>query len=189
MPESIQSKRLAWRLYFHWDLLSSLQQSFEQSKSPAKRILTKQPSLCGASPNHQYVSQISTLKSGQELTTREAVIVGCLPPFKTIISSKSGLSSYNYGSSGFNPNSYPNSYNRNASTRPTRRSHAASWSEVALPLQDRSTCQNLDNEIYEQNVHITGGQGSGAMQSKNSQGRVEDYELKGDIKMVKEFVS
>jgi hypothetical protein len=185
MPESIQSKRLVWRLYFHWDLLSSLQQSFEQSTSPAKRILTKQPSLCGASPNHQYVSQISILKSGQELTTREAVIVGCLPPFKTIISSKSGLSSYNYNSSGFNPNSY----NRNTSTRPTRRSNAASWSEVALPLQDHSTCQNLDNEIYEQNVHLTGGQESGAMQSKNSQGCVEDYELKGDIKMVKEFVS
>ncbi|KAJ5118463.1 hypothetical protein N7448_010170 [Penicillium atrosanguineum] len=112
-----------------------------------------------------------------------SVIVGCLPPFKTLISSKS-MGSYNYGSSNFNPNSY----NRNASARPTKRSHVASWSDVELPLQDRSTYQNPDIEIYEQNdVHITGGQVSGVMQPKNSQGSAEDYELKGDIKMVKEF--
>lgn len=95
------------------------------------------------------------------------------------------MGSYTYGSSGFNPDSY----NRNASTRPTKRSHTASWSEVALPLQDRSTYHNLDNEIYEQNVHITGGHESAASPPKNSQGSAEDYQLKGDIKMVKEFVS
>lgn len=113
------------------------------------------------------------------------MVVGCLPPFKTLISSKSGMGSYTYGSSGFNPDSY----NRNASTRPTKRSHTASWSEVALPLQERSTYHNLDNEIYEQNVHITGGQEPGASPPKSSQGSAGDYELKGDIKMVKEFVS
>jgi hypothetical protein len=94
------------------------------------------------------------------------------------------MGSYTYGSSNFNPNSY----NRNNSAKVTKRSHTTSWSDVALPLQDRSTYQNLDNEIYEQNdVHITGGQVSGAMQPKNSQGSVEGFELKGDIKMVKEL--
>ncbi|KAJ6111546.1 hypothetical protein N7523_007607 [Penicillium sp. IBT 18751x] len=113
-----------------------------------------------------------------------SVIVGCLPPFKTLISSKTGTSSYTYGSSNFNPNSY----NRNLSTRTTKRSHTTSWSDVELPLQDRSTFKLPGNEIYEQNdVHIIGGQAQTAMQPRNSQGSAEDDEFKGDITMVKEF--
>jgi hypothetical protein len=129
---------------------------------------------------------ISNTDSRTDSKKKKAVIVGCLPPFKTLISSKTGMGSYTYGSSNFTPNSYAR-YNP---AKVTKRSHTASWSDVALPLQDRSTYQNLDNEIYEQNdVHNTGGQVSRVMQPGNSQSSVEEFELKGDIKMVKEFVS
>lgn len=135
-------------------------------------------SICESISHSQFLSK--------KLITRKAVIVGCLPPFKTLISSKSGAGSYTYGSSNFNPNSY----NRNVSARTTKRSHTASWSDVELPLQDRSTYPNPDNDIYEQNdVHIIGGQVPGVMQSRNSRGSIEDDDSKGDIKMVKEFVS
>ncbi|KAJ5690207.1 hypothetical protein N7462_004599 [Penicillium macrosclerotiorum] len=112
-----------------------------------------------------------------------SMIVGCLPPFKSLISSKSTASQYAYGSSNFNANSY----DRSASTRAKKKTATASWSEVALPLQDRRAYQNLENDIYERNVHISGGQNMGASQPKNTRGPGSDDELSGDINMVKEF--
>lgn len=61
-----------------------------------------------------------------------AIIVGCLPPFRAIISTKPNINQSLYGSSG----ATPNSYDRNHSARGKHRSDAASWTEPSLPLHD-----------------------------------------------------
>jgi hypothetical protein len=43
--------------------------------------------------------------------------------------------------------------------------------------------------MYEQNVHISGRQDEGTLRSKGSPMAILEDELRGDIKMVKEFVS
>lgn len=111
-----------------------------------------------------------------------AIIVGCLPPFRAIISTKPNTNQSPYGSSG----ATPNSYDRNHSARGKHRSDAASWSESPLPLHDLGPYQNsLDYRTCAQDVYISGGQ----IPPNNVLHSAEEEALRGDIKMVQEFVS
>ncbi|OQD91498.1 hypothetical protein PENSOL_c052G06015 [Penicillium solitum] len=109
-----------------------------------------------------------------------SIIVGCLPPFRAIISTKPNTNQSPYGSSG----ATPNSYDRNHSARGKHRSDAASWSEPPLPLHDLGPYQNsLDYRTCAQDVYISGGQ----IPPNNVLHSAEEEALRGDIKMVQEF--
>ncbi|KAJ5566588.1 hypothetical protein N7535_008226 [Penicillium sp. DV-2018c] len=111
-----------------------------------------------------------------------SVVVGCLPPFRAIISNKSNAIISPYGSSGIKPSSH----DRNVSLRGNRHSDLVSWSEAPLPLQDRERPhQSLGHGMGTRDVHISGGRKSGI--SNNSQSRESVEELRGDIRMVQEF--
>lgn len=114
---------------------------------------------------------------------RSAMVVGCLPPFKSLIVSKSNASQYAYRPSTFNSNSYA------TPSLPKRKSAIAAWREDDVPLQDRRTYQNLDGDLYEQDVHISASRDEGIFRSKGSHVVVSEDEFGGNIKMVKEFVS
>lgn len=112
-----------------------------------------------------------------------AIVVGCLPPFRAIISTKPGFNRSPYGSSGTTPNSYDRNHSRGK-----HRSDTASWSEPPLPLQDLGPYQtNLHYRTCAQDVHISGGQRAGG--SNNVLRIASEEALTGDIKMVQEFVS
>ncbi|KAJ5364536.1 uncharacterized protein N7496_010249 [Penicillium cataractarum] len=110
-----------------------------------------------------------------------SMVVGCLPPFKSLIVSKSNASQYAYGPSTFNSNSYA------TPSLPKRKSAIAAWHEDDVPLQDRRTYQNLDGDLYKQGVHISGSRDEGVFRSKGSRAVVSEDEFRGNIKMVKEF--
>ncbi|KAJ5496541.1 hypothetical protein N7463_008528 [Penicillium fimorum] len=108
----------------------------------------------------------------------KAMLVGCLPPFRAIISKSPSISPYRYGFSSGNSAVYP------ASPRNKLRSTAANWSEVSLPVQGHRQYHNLDIEMSApQNVDINGVQvagHSGAPKEKLGRRNLE-------ITMIQEF--
>ncbi|KAJ5951955.1 uncharacterized protein N7479_010368 [Penicillium vulpinum] len=105
----------------------------------------------------------------------KAIIVGCLPPFRAIISKGPSSIQYRYGFSSGNSASHPIS--PHGKLRPT----TTNWSEVPLPVQDY---HNLDFEMHTpQAVHINGGQVGGHPNNPKDRPRRMDLE----IKMVQEF--
>jgi hypothetical protein len=116
------------------------------------------------------------------MTIEIAIIVGCLPPFRAIISTQPNTNQPPYGSS----RATPNSYDRNHSARGKHRSDAASWSEPPFPLHDLGPYQNnLDYRTCVQDVYISGGQ----ILPNNVLRCASEEAVMGDIIMVQEFVS
>ncbi|KAJ5463717.1 hypothetical protein N7475_008661 [Penicillium sp. IBT 31633x] len=96
-----------------------------------------------------------------------SIIVGCLPPFRAIISTKSNTTQSPDGSADIPPSSYDHIPSVGGKTR----SDAASCSQAPLPLQDLGPyTDNLDYGIHARDV-------------------ASQEELRGDIKMIQEFVS
>ncbi|KAJ5781250.1 hypothetical protein N7457_006410 [Penicillium paradoxum] len=111
-----------------------------------------------------------------------SIIVGCLPPFRAIISTKPSTTQSPYGSSG----GRPSSYDRNPSVHGKHRSDTASCGEAPLPLHDLGPFKSsLDYKTCARDVYISGGQNAGA--SRNTRRGAAEEELRGDIKMVQEF--
>jgi hypothetical protein len=109
-----------------------------------------------------------------------AIIVGCLPPFRAVISKGPNGTQYRYGFSSANSVSYP------ASSRVHLRSNTTNWSEAPLPVQDHRQYRNLDFEMNApKNVHLDGGEVAGRSKSPNEKLRARNLE----INMVQEFVS
>ncbi|KAE8415081.1 hypothetical protein BDV36DRAFT_311240 [Aspergillus pseudocaelatus] len=115
-----------------------------------------------------------------------SVIVGCLPPFKSFISRNSSTNQYPYGSSGYTGNRYDRSA---TSARKKRSLITTSLSEVPLPLEDMKSYRDLGYDSHRQNVHITGGVDGQDNLGNTSWFKMSDDEPRGEIRMVKEFVS
>ncbi|KAE8379182.1 hypothetical protein BDV26DRAFT_280461 [Aspergillus bertholletiae] len=113
-----------------------------------------------------------------------AVIVGCLPPFKSFISRNTSTKQYPYGSSRYTGNRYDRS---TASGRHRHSLVAESLSEV--PLENMKRYHELGYESHGPNVHITGGRDGQDSPRNASWIRMPEDEPSGEIRMVKEFVS
>lgn len=114
-----------------------------------------------------------------EANSWKAIIVGCLPPFRAIISTKPSSIQYRYGLSSANPASYP--------TLPQNNLHStADRAEFALPTPGHRQYHNPDLEIHPlQDMHI--GRGQAAKHAKSSREKLLEKDLR--IEMVQEFVS
>ncbi|KAF9887200.1 hypothetical protein FE257_010454 [Aspergillus nanangensis] len=101
-----------------------------------------------------------------------SMIIGCLPPFKELVSSNSG-SSKGYTSGRTTSGT-------NASSRIKNRS----WSEIPLPLQshDQHVYRDMEYELHTRDTTVTGGVGRSSSRASTSEdGRP------GEIRMMKEF--
>ncbi|GIJ87376.1 hypothetical protein Asppvi_006282 [Aspergillus pseudoviridinutans] len=123
-----------------------------------------------------------------------SMIVGCLPPFKTFITSHSSSANYNYNYNYNSSERAANHYNRSASSARIKRRSATttSWSGLPIPLQDRNlnAYQNLEYEIQgKHDVHIAGGVNVRAVRPPEISrlSLSEDDSGHGEIRMVKEF--
>ena len=124
------------------------------------------------------------------------MIVGCLPPFKSFITSRSSSANYNYNYNYNSSERAANHYNRSASSaRIKKRSiTTTSWSGLPIPLQERNlnAYQNLEYEVQgKHDVHIAGGVNVRAVPPAEISrlSLSEDDSGHGEIRMVKEFVS
>lgn len=104
------------------------------------------------------------------------MIVGCLPPFKSLLSSKSSAdNTYALSEGRLNPSSV---------TKRSRRSFAgAGWHDMPVPLQSRATYRNLDEGHYYETSIESQSDGREAKGSPLSRGK------SGKIMVVEEFVS
>ncbi|KAF4235725.1 hypothetical protein CNMCM8980_003219 [Aspergillus fumigatiaffinis] len=125
-----------------------------------------------------------------------SMIVGCLPPFKSFITSKSSSANYNYNYNYNSSERAANHYNRSGSSaRIKKRSiTTTSWSGLPIPLQERNlnAYQNLEYETQgKHDVHIAGGVNVRAVPPPEISrlSLSEDDSGHGEIRMVKEFVS
>lgn len=110
---------------------------------------------------------------------RKAMIVGCLPPFRAILSTGPNSIQYRYGLGNSNLTDYPNF----PLSKP--RSTTGNWSEDPLPTHDQQQYNNMEFEMHTpQDVHVNGGQGGG---SSNATTNMRRGDLQ--IQMVQEFVS
>jgi hypothetical protein len=132
----------------------------------------------------------------QPTLTCKAMIVGCLPPFKSFITSKSSSANYNYNYNYNSSERAANHYNRSGSSaRIKKRSiTTTSWSGLPIPLQERNlnAYQNLEYETQgKHDVHIAGGVNVRAVPPPEISrlSLSEDDSGHGEIRMVKEFVS
>ncbi|KAJ5355965.1 hypothetical protein N7517_010574 [Penicillium concentricum] len=106
------------------------------------------------------------------------IIVGCLPPFRAVISKSPSVTQYRYGFSSGNSGVYP------TSPRGKLRSTTTNWNEVSLPVQDHRQYHNLDYEMNApQNVHIDDVQVAGHSKTRKENLRGRNLE----INMVQEF--
>ncbi|EAW09348.1 uncharacterized protein ACLA_035510 [Aspergillus clavatus NRRL 1] len=115
-----------------------------------------------------------------------SMIVGCLPPFKTFVSGNNSSANYNYN---YNSSRLAgNNYDRSSARIKRRSVTTGSWSELPIPLQERSrnTYQNLEYGAQRKNdVHIVTG---GVSPSDHSRLSIsEDGSGHNEIRMVKEF--
>ncbi|KAH3371389.1 hypothetical protein KXW99_000318 [Aspergillus fumigatus] len=123
-----------------------------------------------------------------------SMIVGCLPPFKSFITSGSSSANYNYNYNYNSSQRAANHYNRSASSaRIKKRSiTTTSWSGLPIPLQERNlnAYQNLEYESQgKHDVHIAGGVNTRAAPPPEPSrlSLSEDDAGHGEIRMVKEF--
>ncbi|KAK9561245.1 hypothetical protein ACP6JD_002241 [Aspergillus fumigatus] len=130
----------------------------------------------------------------QPTLTCKAMIVGCLPPFKSFITSGSSSANYNYNYNYNSSQRAANHYNRSASSaRIKKRSiTTTSWSGLPIPLQERNlnAYQNLEYESQgKHDVHIAGGVNTRAAPPPEPSrlSLSEDDAGHGEIRMVKEF--
>jgi hypothetical protein len=130
------------------------------------------------------------------MLTCEAMIVGCLPPFKSFITSHSSSANYNYNYNYNSSGPAGNHYDRSGSSaRIKKRSvTTGSWSGLPIQLQERNhdAYQNLEYEAQaKHDVHIAGGVNVRAVppQDISRLSLSEDDSGHGEIRMVKEFVS
>ncbi|OQE44787.1 hypothetical protein PENCOP_c002G08387 [Penicillium coprophilum] len=106
------------------------------------------------------------------------LIVGCLPPFRAVLSKGPSTVQYRYGFSSGNSAVHP------ASPRNMLRSTRTNWSEVPLPVQDHRQYHNLDIEMKSpQDMRITRGQLAENSSDQKEKLRRTDLE----IRMVQEF--
>ncbi|KAJ5780820.1 hypothetical protein N7457_005980 [Penicillium paradoxum] len=105
----------------------------------------------------------------------KAIIVGCLPPFRSIISSGKSISQYRYGLSSGAPASNPISPNDKL------RASTSNWGDASLTVQNQRGYQNMDLEMRPLN------QGQVTRHSNYSNDTPRGPDLK--IQMVQEFVS
>lgn len=120
------------------------------------------------------------------MTITLAIIVGCLPPFRAIISTKSNTTQSPDGSADIPPSSYDHIPSVGGKTR----SDAASCSQAPLPLQDLGPyTDNLDYGIHARDVYVNGELSWRVGESGDMQFSASQEELRGDIKMIQEFVS
>ncbi|EAW21803.1 uncharacterized protein NFIA_069740 [Aspergillus fischeri NRRL 181] len=123
-----------------------------------------------------------------------SMIVGCLPPFKSFITSRSSSANYNYNYNYNSSERAANHYNRSGSSaRIKKRSiTTTSWSGLPIPLQERNlnAYQNLEYETQgKHDVHIAGGVNVRAVPPPETSrlSLSEDDSGHGEIRMVKEF--